>query len=128
MDTILRKHLAEKPQLGEMKIHKELAVVPLFSTEIGGPDYITLKEALAGGGLTISEVSQGGSVPELKVINSSIHNVLMLDGEELAGAKQNRVLNTTMDMVPGECGLCEITDDTQMKLFTAEGLLQSCSC
>ena len=30
-----------------------------------------------------------------------------------------------MDMVPGECGLCEITDDTQMTLFTAEGLLQA---
>ncbi|MEI8355980.1 MAG: DUF6569 family protein [Deltaproteobacteria bacterium] len=109
MDTILRKHLAEKLQLGEMKIHKELAVVPLFSTEIGGPDYITLKEALAGGGLTISEVSQGGSVPELKVINSSIHNVLMLDGEELAGAKQNRVLNTTILVVAGNSALIPVS-------------------
>ena len=109
METILRKHLAKKLQLGEMKIHKELAVVPLFSTEIGGPDYITLKEALAGGGLTISEVSQGGSVPELKVINSSVHNVLMLDGEELAGAKQNRVLNTTILVAAGNSALIPVS-------------------
>ena len=39
MESILRKHLAEKLQLGELKIHKELAVVPLFITEIGGPGY-----------------------------------------------------------------------------------------
>lgn len=30
-----------------------------------------------------------------------------------------------MDMVPGEGGLYEITDDTQMTLFTAEGLLRA---
>jgi hypothetical protein len=58
MDTILRIHLADRMHLGDMKIHKELAVVPLFSSEVGGPDYITLKEALAGGGLTISEVTR----------------------------------------------------------------------
>ena len=38
----------------------------------------------------------GGSVPELVVVNDSDHFVLLLDGEELAGAKQNRVLNTTI--------------------------------
>jgi len=30
-----------------------------------------------------------------------------------------------LDMVPGEGGLYEITDDTQMTLFTAEGLLRA---
>src|ERR1039457_2054679 len=30
-----------------------------------------------------------------------------------------------LDMVPGEGGLFEITDDTQMTLFTAEGLLRA---
>lgn len=109
MESILRIHLAENLHLGEMKIHKELAVVPLFCKEVGGPDYITLKEALAGGGLTISEVSQGGSVPELKVINSCTSNVLMLDGEELAGAKQNRVLNTTILVAAGKSALIPVS-------------------
>ncbi len=36
MESILRIHLADRMQLGEMKIHKELAVVPLFSSELGG--------------------------------------------------------------------------------------------
>ena len=41
-------------------------------------------------------MSQAGAVPELKVINKADLPVLLLDGEELAGAKQNRVLNTTI--------------------------------
>ncbi len=109
MESILRKHLADRMQLGEMKIHKELAVVPLFSSEVGGPDYITLKEALAGGELTISEVSQAGNVPELKVINSGNSNVLMIDGEELAGAKQNRVLNTSILVAAGNSALIPVS-------------------
>jgi hypothetical protein len=46
--------------------------------------------------VAINEVSQAGSVPELMVINRGKESVLLVDGEELAGAKQNRVLNTTI--------------------------------
>jgi hypothetical protein len=42
------------------------------------------------------EISGAGSVPELLVTNRERTPVLLLDGEELAGAKQNRVLNTTI--------------------------------
>jgi hypothetical protein len=41
-------------------------------------------------------VSEGGSVPNLRVINKTPHHVLLFDGEELKGAKQNRILNTTI--------------------------------
>ncbi|HIJ81427.1 MAG TPA: hypothetical protein HPP76_06950 [Desulfuromonadales bacterium] len=109
MDSIIRKHLTERLHLGDLQNHKELSVVPLFCTETGGPDYVTLKEALADGSLTISEVSEGGSVPELKVINSGANNVLMLDGEELAGAKQNRVLNTTILIAAGSSALIPVS-------------------
>jgi len=44
----------------------------------------------------VGEVSRGGSVPELKVVNKSNRMVLILDGEELVGAKQNRIVNTTI--------------------------------
>jgi hypothetical protein len=83
-------------QLGEMVTHKNLSVLPVFTEHNGGPIYLTLKEALQQGALAVSEISQGGSVPELKVINKSDIPVLLLDGEELSGAKQNRVLNTTI--------------------------------
>jgi hypothetical protein len=44
----------------------------------------------------VTEISEGGHVPELKVINRGDKPVLLIDGEELVGAKQNRVLNTTI--------------------------------
>jgi hypothetical protein len=35
-------------------------------------------------------------VPQLLFINDAMRPVLLLDGEELVGAKQNRVLNLTV--------------------------------
>jgi len=81
---------------GDMQVHDNLAVIPLLMDGNGGSSYITLKVALEKGTLTVKEVSEGGTVPELKVINKGDDAVLLLDGEELSGAKQNRVLNTTV--------------------------------
>src|SRR5207247_10554658 len=52
------------------------------------------------GMVTVGEVSQEGSVPELVVENKSHRRVLFLEGEQLLGAKQNRILNTSV-LVPG---------------------------
>jgi hypothetical protein len=82
--------------LGEPQVYKNLAAIPLFHPVNGSPPYLTLKEALAQAVLTITELSHEGTVPELKVINKGDMAVLLLDGEELTGAKQNRVLNTTI--------------------------------
>jgi len=79
-----------------VKIFNNMGVIPLFTSINESPQYLTLKEALEKRLLTITEVSQSGSVPELKVVNKAKIPVLLLDGEELAGAKQNRVLNTTI--------------------------------
>jgi hypothetical protein len=95
METDIRDYL-EKISFGDMQIHHHVAVIPLFAGNGNGPDYLTMKEAMDGGFLTVSELSEGGHVPELKVINRADWPVLLLDGEELAGAKQNRVLNTTI--------------------------------
>jgi len=65
-------------------------VIPLLSENGAGPDYLTLKEAMEAQLIAITEVTEGGSVPELKVKNTGARPVLILDGEELSGAKQNR--------------------------------------
>jgi hypothetical protein len=83
-------------QLGPAQSWSHITVFPLISAENGGPEYLTLSEALAGGRFSIAEVSAAGSVPELKVINAGDAAVLLVDGEELVGAKQNRVLNTSI--------------------------------
>src|SRR4030042_201576 len=85
-----------KLEFGELKVFNNMAIFPLFTSINHSPEYLTLKGALEKNLLTITEVSQSGSVPELKVMNKSGIPVLLLDGEELAGAKQNRVLNTTI--------------------------------
>jgi hypothetical protein len=47
-------------------------------------------------------VSESGSVPELFFINRSGQDILLVDGEELVGAKQNRVLNLTILVAAGQ--------------------------
>ncbi len=89
-DTLL------KLEFGKIQSFENMAVIPLTSAVKGGPKYLTLKEALEQQLLKVTEVSEGGSVPNLKVTNKGDTSVLLLDGEELAGAKQNRVLNTTI--------------------------------
>jgi hypothetical protein len=44
----------------------------------------------------VEEISEAGSVPDLLVENKGEVRVLFLEGEELVGAKQNRVLNTSV--------------------------------
>ena len=50
--------------------------------------------------MVVTEIDESGSVPELKVSNEAVQSALLLDGEELIGAKQNRVLNTTILIAP----------------------------
>ena len=77
-----------------------LSVVPLLARDSGpSVSYITLDTALARGDLEVTEVSEAGQVPELRVINGGSSPVLLLDGEELVGAKQNRIVNLTI-LVP----------------------------
>jgi hypothetical protein len=82
---------------GPVQSYLNLAIVPLIGKKEKGPEYLTMAEALAAGFFEVSEISEGGSVPNLRVINKSkTENILLLDGEELKGAKQNRALNTTI--------------------------------
>jgi hypothetical protein len=73
-----------------------LTMYPLLMPEESAPAYLTLDEALAAGLASVTEVSEAGSVPELLVKNLAKMPVLILDGEELVGAKQNRIVNLTI--------------------------------
>ena len=77
---------------GEPVTHGALAVIPLLAPHLDDPDWLTLEEA--GERARVTEVSEAGSVPFLKVANGADQPLLLLDGEELIGAKQNRILNT----------------------------------
>jgi hypothetical protein len=95
METRIKNYL-DTVQLGEPQSYHNLVLFPLRVPQNGVLPYITLGEAIAGGTLTVTEVSSAGSVPELFVVNKGDAAVLLVDGEELVGAKQNRVLNTSI--------------------------------
>jgi hypothetical protein len=82
-------------QLGEAVEHRGVVVAPLFPTRDPACSYLTLDEALPRG-LEITETDAAGTVPELAVDNPLDQKVLLYDGEELVGAKQNRILNVTV--------------------------------
>ena len=82
-------------QLGDPVEHRGIVVTPIFPRRSPAAVYSTLVDALPLG-LRIEEVSESGSVPELVVHNPTDANVLLYDGEELLGAKQNRILNVTV--------------------------------
>jgi hypothetical protein len=85
-------------ELGPLASFHNLTMLPLlppagraFPAE---PEWLTLDDA--GDQLRITELDGSASVPELMLENRGDRPVLLLDGEELIGAKQNRVLNLTI--------------------------------
>jgi hypothetical protein len=82
-------------QLGEPVEHCGVVVAPLFPRRSPRAEYVTLEDALPLG-FRVAEVDAAGSVPELAVVNPLDSDVLLYDGEELLGAKQNRILNVTV--------------------------------
>ena len=85
-------------RVGEAQRFQSLTLFPLLRTEspAGAPAYLLLEEAIAAGVARVTEMSEGGSVPQLLFVNNSERPILILDGEELVGAKQNRVPNLTI--------------------------------
>jgi hypothetical protein len=82
-------------QPGEPVEHRGVVIAPLFPRARPHAEYLTLEEALPLG-FRVAEVDAAGSVPELAVVNPLESSVLLYDGEELLGAKQNRILNVTV--------------------------------
>ena len=82
-------------ELGEPSSFGGLALVPLFPTADRQLEYIGLDEAVATG-LAVTKIDESGSVPTLFVSNPLDVTVLLYEGEELVGAKQNRILDRSI--------------------------------
>ena len=93
-DTLDSLSVGPAVQYGPMTMY------PLLLQGVQAPrpniEYVSLEEALRTEKVIIQEVSAGGSVPELLFQNHSDWNVLLVEGDHLVGAKQNRTLNTTI--------------------------------
>ena len=96
-------------EVGSPTSFASLTVFPLLGDAGSRPDYATLDEAIEQGWFEVSEVSRAGSVPELKAVNRGDRAVFMMDGEELIGTKQNRVLNLTILAPSGKTLVVPVT-------------------
>jgi len=87
--------------LAPRQAHKALCVWPLVRHS-GAPSagYRLLAEALARGEALVDEVGESGTVPHVRVVNRGAAAVLVLFGEELRGAKQNRIANASFLVAP----------------------------
>jgi hypothetical protein len=85
-------------EIGKSAKHRNLTLFPLARKIIPARqlDYLLLEDGIAQGKVRVTELTAGGSVPELRLENTGDLPVLLVDGEELLGAKQNRVLNLTI--------------------------------
>jgi hypothetical protein len=88
-------------EIGNPKTVLNLTAVPLSGNPASTLDYLLIDEALEAKKVIVEEVSEGGSVPELRVTNFSNRVVLVVDGTELVGAKQNRIVNASF-LIPPE--------------------------
>ena len=73
------------------------------------PEHVPLAAALAQGLVLVDEVSEGGSVPHVRVTNRAEVAVLFLFGEEIRGAKQNRVANASFLVAPRSAVVLDVS-------------------
>jgi hypothetical protein len=83
-------------RVGEPVRHETISVFPLLAATESPVEYLLSDEGIRSGAVTVEEVSEAGSVPDLLVENKGNIRVLFIEGEELVGAKQNRILNTSV--------------------------------
>ncbi len=88
-------------ELGEPRARGALTLYPLVARGPAAPAYLSGPAAVAQGAVSVSELDGGASVPQLEVLVTARIPVLLLEGETLVGAKQNRTMNVSVLCPPG---------------------------
>jgi len=79
---------------------RSLGVVQFGTSGQNSIQYISSSKAIKEKLIEVREVSEAGSVNLLSVVNFSDFLVFLMDGDILSGAKQNRIVNTSMLLAP----------------------------
>lgn len=78
---------------------RNLTIFPLQGDHFEEEDFITLDEGFSNKVVDVEELSQS-QVNSVRLINRGSSMLFVLDGEEIRGALQNRVFNTTVILDP----------------------------
>ena len=76
----------------EIQEHNNLTIIPLKSEGSSKTDILSLKKGLDMS-LVIVKECEPESVENVMVTNNAVTPLLLIDGEEIIGAKQNRIIN-----------------------------------
>lgn len=79
---------------------EEFTVVQFKTAWQDSIDYITGRSGIEKHGVKAEEISESATVNDLSIINETEFFVFFTDGDILEGAKQNRVLNTSIFLKP----------------------------
>jgi hypothetical protein len=93
-------HTVAELSIGPAQRARNLTWFPLSGNQASPLDYLMVDAALEAKKVVLEEVGEGGSVPELRLVNFTGKHVLVPDGTELVGAKQNRVVNASLLIAP----------------------------
>lgn len=97
----LLKNLFESLYFDEpIRVGTKFTIIPVKSSFESGLNYISLDEALLSNKITLTEIDEHGSVNSIIAENHSPDYILLVEGDVLAGSKQNRTLNTTILLEP----------------------------
>jgi hypothetical protein len=88
------------PKILNFEKNERIAVLQFRTEDADTLDYISGKSAIDNQFIKVEEVSEGGSINNLKLHNNSEKFVFFFDGDILVGAKQNRILNTSVLISP----------------------------
>ncbi|CAN5689122.1 hypothetical protein BH18ACT15_BH18ACT15_10380 [soil metagenome] len=107
-EVVVVRSLLSQMAPGAPRQKAGLTLLPFFAAA-PAKDYLLASEAAARGTIEIGEVG-GGDVPNVVIHNKGGLPVLLIDGEHLEGAKQNRIINVstlveehTRTIIPVSC-------------------------
>lgn len=112
-------HLAPRQAHKALTLWPVLREAPPLRSEAHRP--VLLAEALASGTARLDEEGEEGSVPFARLENRGAAPVLVLFGEEIVGAKQNRVANASFLVAPGASVVLDVTCVEQGRWSRAPG-------
>jgi hypothetical protein len=95
VDEILTQAL-HSMDISEPVSHGLLHIFPLRGGTPEEGNLLLLEDGLRAGTLRVEELYESGCAPELRVVNEGDLRVLILEGDELIGAGQDRVANSSV--------------------------------
>ncbi|MBK7583831.1 MAG: hypothetical protein IPI67_27015 [Myxococcales bacterium] len=95
--------LFAKLAVGDAAVLLGVQLVPLLLSESDEQaDALLLEEGIASGQTQVNEIGEGGIVGQVRVLHRGVVPLLVLQGEQILGAKQNRSFNSSFLVEPGE--------------------------